>query len=157
MSLVFRDLFVNQILTKAVCDMTPGEAADLLADPQVQKTDIPFWIENTIFKECTMLLNRMPRYEEKIKEKYGPVTCLAKKLSIYHHIWDNWDSLEPCPFNEMRPLVDYTDGKIDFDIKQRIFKAEREGKIVKKHRFFDFDERNEKKEGNNQDGYLGRN
>lgn len=101
-------------------NMYPSEMSDLTEDRQIMKTLVPDWIERTLHEECTYVVNRLPRYEAKIKEKYGPIDTLIGKLMVYHTVRDNWDSLEPCNFTRMMPLRCYFDDQIPDDIKRRI-------------------------------------
>ena len=101
-------------------NMYPSEMSDLTEDRQVRNTDIPDWVEQTLQEECKLLIARLPRYEDRILEKYGPIESLIGKIMVYHTVCDNWDSMEPCNFSQMRPLRYYFDEHIDPVVKQRI-------------------------------------
>ena len=101
-------------------NMYPSEMADLVEDRQVQGTDIPVWVEQTLREECKLLVARLPRYDDKIKEQYGVLDTLVAKITVYHTVCDNWDNMEPCNFSSMKPLRYYFDEHIDPQIKHRI-------------------------------------
>ena len=107
--------------------MSPAEMIVLHKDQQLRNTDVPDWIEETLRKECKLVVERLPRYEEKIRNRFGYLSTLAEKLAIYHLVWDNWDDLEPCPFTEMRTLRRYFDSNISEETKRKIQRAKTEG------------------------------
>ena len=100
--------------------MYPSEMFDLADDRQIRNTDVPEWIEQTLREECKLILDRLPRYEQRILEKYGHIGSLVGKLSVWHTVRDNWDGLEPCNFEFQQPLRCYFDENIDPEIKNRI-------------------------------------
>ena len=110
----------RQTLRTMLGNMYPSEIADMTEDRQIRKTNIPLWIEEILTKECSYVVARLPRYEEKIRQKYGHVDTLVDKLRVYHTVRDNWDSLEPCNFISMMPLRYYFDEHIDNTVKRRI-------------------------------------
>ena len=100
--------------------MYPSEMFDLTEDRQIQDTDIPNWVEQTLRQECKLIIARLPRYETRINEMYGPISSLVGKITVYHTVCDDWDSMEPCNFQNMQPLRHYFDEHIDPTIKHRI-------------------------------------
>ena len=100
--------------------MSPKEMTVLHKDRQLRNTDVPQWIEGTLRRECTLVIERLRKYEDKIVERYGHLSTIAEKLSVYHTIWENWDGLEPCPFDRMRTLRQYYDSNIPEEIKRKI-------------------------------------
>ena len=103
--------------------MYPSEMSDMTEDRQIRHTNIPEWIEKILQEECQLVVARLPRYEARIEEKYGPIESLIGKLMVYHTVRDDWDSLEPCNFENMRPLRFYFDEHIDPTVKRRILRA----------------------------------
>lgn len=122
----FRNAGTRKTLRIMLGNMYPSEMADLSADRQIQKSNIPCWIEETLQEECKLVVARLPRYEEKIRAKYGVLETLAEKLTVYHTVWDDWDSLEPCKFVQMKSLRYYFDEHIDPVVKRRIERTMRE-------------------------------
>ena len=106
-------------------NMYPSEMLELTEDRQIRDTDVPAWIEKTLREECSFLITRLPRYENQILAKYGNIGSLLGKISIYHTVRDNWDGLEPCNFEFMKPLRYYYDENIDPDLKNRIQESRR--------------------------------
>ena len=123
MSQQFRNAGTRKTMRIMLGNMYPSEMADLSLDRQVQRFNIPWWIEETLQEECKIVVARLPRYEEKIRSKYGILESLAEKLTVYHTVWDDWDSLEPCKFHQMRSLRYYFDEHIDPIVKKRILEA----------------------------------
>ena len=120
MAETFRNPSTKKTLRIMLGNMYPSEMSDLTEDRQIRDTDVPEWIERTLREECTLVVERLPRYEAKILERYGPISSLIGKLVIYHTVRDNWDSLEPCNFTRMMPLRCYFDDQISDEIKNRI-------------------------------------
>ena len=116
----------QQILRTMLGNMYPSDISDLSEDRQIRRTNIPAWIEQTLMAECTYVVARLPRYEEKIRQKYGHIDTLVGKLRIYHTVRDDWDSLEPCKFTQMKSLRFYFDEHIDPVIKRRIERSQRQ-------------------------------
>ena len=123
MSDYFHNAGTRKTMRIMLGNMYPSEMADLSLDRQVQRTNIPCWIEATLQEECKIVVARLPRYEAKIKAKYGEMESLVEKLTVYHTVWDDWDSLEPCKFTQMKSLRYYFDEHIDPVIKRRINRA----------------------------------
>ena len=126
----FSNPWTRKTLTILLGNMYPSEMADLSRDRQLRNTDIPVWIDETLREKCTLVVARLPRYEQRIQQMYGPlsenpqpITTLADKLTIYHTVRDDWDSLEPCNFTRMHPIRDYYDSQIPDHIKRRIQRA----------------------------------
>ena len=122
----FRNDFTRKTLKIMLGNMYPSEMADLVQDPQIRRTDIPDWIEQTLRRECTYVVQRMPRYQRKMTEILGyEPGCVVRKLSVYYMVRDNWDDLEPCNFEFMKPIRCYFDCQIPQAIKDRIDSAVR--------------------------------
>ena len=126
MSQYFQNAGTRKTMRIMLGNMYPSEMADLGEDRQVRKTNIPCWIEETLQEECKIVVARLPRYEEKIRARYGVIESLAGKLTVYHTVWDDWDSLEPCKFTQMKSLRYYFDEHIDPAVKRRIARAQRQ-------------------------------
>ena len=124
------DDFVNATTRKTlnlmVGNMYPSEMADLVEDAQVRETDVPDWIERTLRANCKYVIARLPRYETLIRVKYGEVGSLIKKLAVYHTVRDNFDGLEPCDFDFMKPIYKYYDWNLDREVKAKIDQANSE-------------------------------
>ena len=94
-------------------NLKPDDIVDLVSDPKIKSTDVPQWVELTLRQNCTVIIERLKRYDSKIIQKFGrPIPSLVKKLKIYNQIWDNWDGLEPFPYKETRKLKYYFDDMI---------------------------------------------
>ena len=120
MSHLYANATTRKTLRIMLGNMYPSEMSDLTEDRQIQGTDIPDWVEQTLLQECKMVVARLPRYEARIQEMYGPISSLVGKITVYHTVCDNWDSMEPCNFQRMKPLRYYFDEHIDPIIKHRI-------------------------------------
>ena len=120
----FRSAETRRVLRTMIGFMSPEEMVVLHRDRQLRNTDVPAWIEGVLREECTLVVNRLRIYEDKIVREYGHLSTMAEKLSIYHTIWENWDGLEPCPFTRMRTLRQYFDTNIPEQIKSAIRRSE---------------------------------
>lgn len=119
----FRNPSTRKTLKIMIGNMYPSEMADMIEDRQVRRTDVPEWLERTLKAECKYVVERLPRYETLIRLKYGQIDSLVKKLSVYHTVCDNFDDLEPCNFEFMKPLFKYFDRNLDRATKRRIDEA----------------------------------
>ena len=119
----FRNPSTRKTLTIMIGNMYPSEMADLIEDRQVRRTDVPEWLERTLQSECKYVVERLPRYETLIRLRYGQVDSLVKKLAVYHTVCDDFDGLEPCNFEFMKPLYKYFDQNLDRATKRRIDEA----------------------------------
>ena len=99
----------RKIMTAMLGNMKPDEIVDLISDRRIRRTDVPNWVEATLRENCKILVARLLRYDSKIRAKFGRFPSLVKIIKEYHNFWDNWDSLEPFPFTEMRQLKYYYD------------------------------------------------
>ena len=120
MTSTFRDPFTRRTLKIMLGNMYPSEIWELTEDRQIRDTDVPAWVERTLREECGLLLSRLPRYETRLQEKHGIIGSLIGKITYWHTVYDNWDNLEPCPYEFQRPLRYYFDEHIDATIKGRI-------------------------------------
>ena len=120
MTQVYRSPFTRRTLKIMIGNMYPSEMWELTEDRQIRTSDVPEWIEQTLREECKLLIARLPRYEALIEAKYGVIGSLIGKISVWHTVRDNWDGLEPCNFENMKPLRYYFDEHIDEAIKLRI-------------------------------------
>ena len=121
----FTNPWTRKTLKIMLGNMYPSEMADMVEDRQIRRTDVPEWVERTLQAECTYVVQRLPRYEAQIQARYGPVHSLVKKLAVYHTVRDDWDSLEPCNYEFMKPIRDYYDSQLDPVVKARIDRANR--------------------------------
>ena len=99
-------------MTKMLGILTPAEISEVIEDKEVAQTDVPDWVELVLQEKCTIVLQRLGLYENRLLEKYGMVQHTIQKLSVYHKIWTNWDGQEPCPFYSNQPLARFFDENI---------------------------------------------
>lgn len=113
MNFSLTEMYTNErsvlIMKEMLGNMKPNEIVDLISDRRVRRTDVPNWVEATLRQHCKILVSRLVRYDQKIRRKFGRFPSLVKIIKEYHGIWDNWDSLEPFPYTEMKPIKCYYD------------------------------------------------
>lgn len=100
-----------QIMKDMLGNMKPDEIVELISDRRVRRSDVPKWVEATLREHCKILVARLPRYDTKIRRKFGRFPSLVKILKDYHNLWDDWDSKEPFPYTELQPIRFYFDEK----------------------------------------------
>ena len=120
---LFRSSEVNRIMRIMLGFMSPEEMATLIKDREVARTDIPKWVDLMIRKNCKLVVARLPRYEVRIRERFGVMNHIVEKLAVWHLVNDNWDGLEPCNFDRLRTLRQFYDSNIDRDLRNRIRRA----------------------------------
>ena len=120
----FSNRETRRVLRTMLGNMYPAQMVTLHKDRELRNSDVSDWIEQTLRQECTLVLKRLEKYENKILERYGHLPTMAEKLEIYHEIWENWDGLEPCPFTRARTLKNYFDKCIPEEVKNRIRRHE---------------------------------
>ena len=89
--------------------MKPSEILHLVKDRELRESDIPEWVERMLRKECKLLVERLMRYNAKIRDRHGFLGSVIEKLVVYPNIWENWDGTEPFPWRDERPLEAYFD------------------------------------------------
>ena len=105
----FRSQTTTRILNKMVGKLKPSEILHLVKDRELRDSDVPEWIERLLRRECRVLIARLRRYEDRIRDRYGFLGSVIEKLAIYSTIWSNWDGNEPFPWTEEKKLEAYFD------------------------------------------------
>ena len=99
---------ITRKLEKMLFNLSTQELKFLLEEPYIQTTEILRFMELTLFPLTTSFRARCRLWEHKIEGDLRLYPTLVK-LSVYRHVYENWDGQEPFIGRDIKKINYYLD------------------------------------------------